>query len=80
MGNDYAVTPDTLIPRPETAEMVDMVAGRNGGRTDLRVLDIGTGSGCIAISLARVLKFAQIDAVDISKAALEVAAENAPQA
>lgn len=77
MGNDYAVTPDTLIPRPETAEMVDMVAGRNGGRTDLRVLDIGTGSGCIAISLARVLKFAQIDAVDISKAALEVAAENA---
>ena len=77
MGNDYAVTPDTLIPRPETAEMVDMVAGRNGGRTDLRVLDIGTGSGCIAISLARALKFAQIDAVDISKAALEVAAENA---
>ena len=55
MGNDYAVTPDTLIPRPETAEMVDMVAGRNGGRTDLRVLDIGTGSGCIAISLARAL-------------------------
>ena len=77
MGNDFKVTHDTLIPRPETAMLVDMITDRNSQRTDLRVLDIGTGSGCIAISLAKALKFAQERATDISPAALEVARQNA---
>ena len=77
MGNSYTVTPAVLIPRPETAGLVDMITDRYGSRSDLHVLDIGTGSGCIAISLARALPFARIDAVDISEAALAVARENA---
>lgn len=76
-GMDFKVTPAVLIPRPETEGLVDMIADDAAGRTDLRVLDIGTGSGCIAISLGRVLKFADIDAVDISRDALDVARQNA---
>ena len=75
-GNRFKVTPDTLIPRPETQELVDKIVDSDK-RTDLRVLDIGTGSGCIAISLARALKFPQVTAIDISKKALDVAKENA---
>lgn len=77
MGMDLKVTPDTLIPRPETAQLVDLIIDRADGRTDLQVLDIGTGSGCIAIALARGLKFASVDAIDISSAALAVASDNA---
>lgn len=76
-GNRYMVTPDTLIPRPETQELVDIIISRHGEEKDLRVMDVGTGSGCIAISLARGLKFAQVSAIDISQPALEVACENA---
>lgn len=76
-GNRYMVTPDTLIPRPETQELVDIIISRHGDEKDLRVMDVGTGSGCIAISLARGLKFAQVSAIDISQPALEVARENA---
>lgn len=76
-GNRYMVTPDTLIPRPETQELVDIIISRHGEEKDLRVMDVGTGSGCIAISLARGLKFAQVSAIDISQQALEVARENA---
>lgn len=76
-GNRYMVTPDTLIPRPETQELVDIIISRHGEEKDLRVMDVGTGSGCIAISLARGLKFAQVSAIDISQSALEVARENA---
>lgn len=75
-GLQLKVTPDVLIPRPETAEMVDMIVKWADGRTDLRVLDLCTGSGCIAVALARNLKFAQIAAIDLSSKALEVAAEN----
>lgn len=75
-GHSFAVTPATLIPRPETEQLVDMIVDENPG-CDLQVLDIGTGSGCIAISLARALKFAQVTATDISRAALEVAQQNA---
>lgn len=75
-GLQLKVTPDVLIPRPETAEMVDMIAKWADGRTDLRVLDLCTGSGCIAVALARNLKFAQIAAIDLSSKALAVAAEN----
>ncbi len=77
MGNSYTVTPAVLIPRPETAGLVDIITDRAAGRSDLRILDIGTGSGCIAISLARALPFSRIEAVDISTDALAVARRNA---
>lgn len=66
----------TLIPRPETEQLVDMIIDENPAE-DLRVLDIGTGSGCIAISLARALRFATVTAFDISPDALTVASRNA---
>ena len=75
-GHRFKVTPAVLIPRPETEQLVDLIADENPA-SDLRVLDMGTGSGCIAISLARALKFAQVDALDISQDALAVARENA---
>ncbi len=76
-GHSFKVEPGVLIPRPETAEMVDMIVKEWGGRCDLSVLDCGTGSGCIAISLARALPFAAVTAIDISSDALRVAEENA---
>lgn len=79
MGMDFKVTPDVLIPRPETEGLCDMIVREADGRSDLRMLDIGTGSGCIAVSLARALPFAQVDAMDVSPAALAVARENAQQ-
>lgn len=77
MGNDYVVNRSVLIPRPETSALVDAVADSCKGRSDVRVLDIGTGSGCIAISLAKALPFSQVTAVDISADALAVARQNA---
>lgn len=76
-GIDLAVNQATLIPRPETAELVDIITDRYGQRRDLHILDLGTGSGCIAIALARALKFPQITAVDISEEALKIARQNA---
>lgn len=76
-GMDFAVTPDTLIPRPETAELIDIITDRYRHKTDLRILDLGTGSGCIAIALSRALKFPQITAIDISQPALDIARKNA---
>lgn len=75
-GMDLYVAPGVLIPRPETAELVDMIVARNQ-EADLRVLDVGTGSGAIAIALSRNLKFAQVTAIDISGDALSVARRNA---
>ena len=75
-GHRFKVTPAVLIPRPETEQLVDLIIDENTG-SDLRVLDMGTGSGCIAISLARALKFAQVDALDVSRDAIAVARENA---
>ena len=75
-GHSFAVTPATLIPRPETEQLVDMIVDDNPAE-DLQVLDIGTGSGCIAISLARALKFAAVTAIDVSDEALEVTRSNA---
>lgn len=76
MGMKLDVTPAVLIPRPETEGLVDLIIDDYRGRNDLRVMDIGTGSGCIAIALARALPFARVDAVDISPDALEVAERN----
>ena len=77
-GHRFKVTPAVLIPRPETEQLVDLIIDENTG-SDLQVLDIGTGSGCIAIALARALKFAQVDALDVSRDALVVARENAAE-
>lgn len=76
-GMMLEVTPATLIPRPETEELVEIIAKDYDGVADLRVLDVGTGSGAIAIALSRNLKFPCLTAVDISEAALEVARRNA---
>lgn len=78
-GMYLRVTPATLIPRPETEGLVDIITDRHRAGRDLRVLDIGTGSGCIAIALSRALPFARVDACDISAEALDVARNNARQ-
>lgn len=76
-GLDFHVTPDVLIPRPETDMLVDIICDDYKDREDLNILDICTGSGCIAIALARSLPFAHVSAFDISPKAIEVAAGNA---
>jgi release factor glutamine methyltransferase len=73
-GLRFKVTPATLIPRPETSELVEWVANEATGSES--ILDIGTGSGCIAISLAHRLQQSKVTAWDISHDALAVAAEN----
>lgn len=76
-GHDFYVAPGVLIPRPETEMLVDKICDANTNSRDLRVLDLGTGSGCIAISIALALPFAQVIAVDLSDEALEIARRNA---
>jgi release factor glutamine methyltransferase len=80
-GRKFNVTSDTLIPRPETEELVHSVVStlkREAKHTkQLRILDIGTGSGCIAITLACELPKAEVYAYDISENALKIAQENA---
>ena len=75
-GLMLSVTPDVLIPRPETEELVEWIAGSQV-REGLRVLDIGTGSGCIAVALSLRLHRPTVTAWDISSDALDVAATNA---
>ena len=77
MGMRLRVTPYTLIPRPETAGLVDIITDAHLGHKDLQVIDIGTGSGCIAIALARALPYCAVTAADISSEALAVASYNA---
>jgi release factor glutamine methyltransferase len=76
---DFTVTSDVLIPRPETELLIEAALERTLSmlKSPLKILDIGTGSGAIAICLAKELREAQISAVDISTAALQVARENA---
>jgi release factor glutamine methyltransferase len=76
-GLELEVTPATLIPRPETEELVQLVTRAHAGWRGLRLLDVGTGSGCLAIALARELADSQVLAVDISAEALAVARRNA---
>ncbi len=73
-GLRFAVTPAVLIPRPETSELVEWIAAENP--TAKSILDIGTGSGCIAVSLAAKLPTAQVTAWDISAQALAIAQKN----
>lgn len=73
----FRVTPDTLIPRPETEELVGWVASLLPSEAPCSVLDVGTGTGCIAISLAKQFPRAQVTAWDISEEALAVARQNA---
>ena len=87
---DFIVTPDVLIPRPETEAIIDAVLNLVGKPflpgvrpsdaklpQDISILDVGTGSGCIAITLALELPKAKVTATDISEAALKIAQKNA---
>ncbi|HEX8326370.1 MAG TPA: peptide chain release factor N(5)-glutamine methyltransferase [Hymenobacter sp.] len=74
---DLEVTPATLIPRPETEELVRVITNEQGMTPGRRVLDVGTGTGCLALALARALPNARVLAVDISAEALAVARRNA---
>lgn len=76
-GLTFKVDHNVLIPRPETEELVDWIIKDSNKYQSLRILDIGTGSGCIAISLAKHLPNAEVYALDISKKALQVAEYNA---
>ncbi|MCS7080759.1 MAG: peptide chain release factor N(5)-glutamine methyltransferase [Chloracidobacterium sp.] len=78
-GRDFYVTPAVLIPRPETELLVEAVINhcRAQAKTTLHLLDLGTGSGCLAVTLAAMLPTAQVIAVDISPSALAVAEANA---
>ena len=91
-GQRFKVTPGVLIPRPETAELVKWICEDEEAAQQVKmksatadiepcvsVLDIGTGTGCIALSLARLINNAQVLAIDLSTAALSVAKENCCQ-
>ncbi len=71
------VNPHTLIPRPETEELVEWVSTDLENRPDINILDIGTGSGCIAVSLAKRISNSKVWAFDIAAGALQTAKENA---
>jgi len=76
-GRVFKVKPGVLIPRPETEELVDKIIKQNKGRKKLKIADIGTGSGCIAITLAKELSKSEVFAIDISRPALSVTMANA---
>lgn len=78
-GRLFKVRPGVLIPRPETEELVHRIVSRHQKNRALKILDIGTGSGCIAISLALELAGSRVMAVDVSEDALLLAKENAEQ-
>lgn len=75
-GMELLVNEHTLIPRPETEELVDLIIKNHQQEEQLNILDMGTGSGCIAIALAKKLKNTQVRAVDISEKAIEIARKN----
>ncbi len=76
-GLDFVVTPAVLIPRPETELIIETTLELFPSDKPIRAVDVGTGSGCIAVTLAKYLPQATVEAVDISIAALEIAQQNA---
>ncbi|MDP4240260.1 MAG: peptide chain release factor N(5)-glutamine methyltransferase [Bacteroidota bacterium] len=76
-GLPFYVNESVLIPRPETEELVDWIRNENNNCAELKILDIGTGSGCIAIALKHEFTNSIVDAFDISLKALETAQSNA---
>lgn len=76
-GLKFKVDKNVLIPRPETEELVDWIIKDTPTPSDLSVLDIGTGSGCIAVSLAAYLLDSKVTAWDVSSGALQIARQNA---
>lgn len=78
-GLDFIVTPDVLIPRPETEFLIERVMklAEESERDSLLIVDVGTGSGCIAVTIAKLLPGARLIATDVSQAALTVAQRNA---
>jgi release factor glutamine methyltransferase len=79
-GLDFEVTPNVLIPRPETEHLIEVILARtteSRRNAPLRIADVGTGSGCIAVALVKELPNAKLFATDVSPAALAVAARNA---
>jgi release factor glutamine methyltransferase len=76
-GLDFEVNEHVLIPRPETEELVEWIVKEHTAAKKIKILDIGTGSGCIAVSLAKNLPNAQVFAIDVSRKALETAKRNA---
>ena len=77
MGLDLRVNHATLIPRPETAELVEWILQQHDPNTALQIMDIGTGSGCIAIALQQQCPKWHVQGVDISEEALKIAQQNA---
>ena len=75
-GMTFEVDRNVLIPRPETCELVEWIVQDWSRKEACRILDIGTGSGCIAISLAKQIEGAKVEAWDISEGALQVARRN----
>lgn len=75
-GLKFKVSPAVLIPRPETEELVDLIIRENNSQSQLEILDIGCGSGCIPITLKKKLPQAKVTAIDISPAAIEIAKTN----
>ena len=75
-GLTFEVNPNVLIPRPETQELVSWIIEDYQSDDSVRILDIGTGSGCIPISLGKQLSKAEVESWDISEGALEVASRN----
>ncbi|WP_210462885.1 peptide chain release factor N(5)-glutamine methyltransferase [Rufibacter roseolus] len=78
-GREFKVTPSVLIPRPETEELVQRVIRTYQHKAGVKLLDIGTGSGCIPITLAAELQNAQVWGLDVSSEALKVARVNAQE-
>ena len=76
-GLEFLVTPDTLIPRPETEELVELALEIVAPLERPRIADVGTGSGCIAVALAVQRPAAELEAIDASEAALAIARRNA---
>lgn len=78
-GLTFNVNENTLIPRPETEELVEWIINSVEADKLIRILDIGTGSGCIGITLAKELPNAQVTLMDVSPKALEMATRNAKE-